>query len=418
MPNLYLDRYAWPGPLLSEEPDKKLGMIAVIPCLLEPHIINTLECLNSCALPPCSVEVIAVVNHSEQASEEVRRFNSDTVKRIRAWAEDRFDRMRRYHVIEALELPARWAGVGLARKIGMDEAVRRFEHTGNRHGIILCLDADCTCLPDYLCAVYSGFRDDPKPTCALLYFEHPYRDIPGGQLRRSIVVYELHLRYHVASLKSAGHPYPYHTVGSCMAVRSDVYQSQGGMNRRKAGEDFYFLQKIFPSGYTRRINSTTVYPGIRPSARVPFGTGAYLQRALQNPDATAMTYHWNSYRDLAAVYSSADDLFDASETIIAKVIGSWPESIRAFVSAEDVVDTLTRMIRSTGKSAAFRTRYFRWFDGLRTLRFLNFARNGFYPDVEVTTAVRHLFLNHLRLPWNDDIEKLLETFRCYERTLT
>lgn len=417
MANLYLDRYAWPGPLLSEEPDKKLGMIAVIPCLHEPNIIRTLECLNSCSLPPCSVEVITVVNHSENASEEVRRSNSDTAKYIRAWAEDRFDHMRRYHVIEAVELPARSAGVGLARKIGMDEAVRRFELTGNRQGIILCLDADCTCRPDYLCAVYGGFREDPKPACALLYFEHPYREIPCGQLRRAIVLYELHLRYHVASLKSAGHPHPYHTVGSCMAVRSDVYQCQGGMNRRKAGEDFYFLQKIFPVGYTRRINSTTVYPGVRPSVRVPFGTGAYLHRAMQNPDAPAMTYHWDSYLDLAAVYGSVDELFDSSGSNIAKVIDSWPESILAFTSTEDVVGTLARMISSTGKRSAFQNRYFRWFDGLRALRFLNFAREGFYPDVEITDAVRHLFLNHLYLPWSDDSEKLLETFRRYERTL-
>ena len=41
------------------------------------------------------------------------------------------------------ELPTKHAGVGLARKIGMDEAVRRLEEAGKTKGLILNVDSDC-----------------------------------------------------------------------------------------------------------------------------------------------------------------------------------------------------------------------------------------------------------------------------------
>jgi hypothetical protein len=42
--------------------------------------------------------------------------------------------------------------------------------------------------------------------------------------------------------------YAYHTVGSAMAVKAYQYVKVGGMNRRQAGEDFYFIQKLVHSG--------------------------------------------------------------------------------------------------------------------------------------------------------------------------
>ena len=77
-------------------------------------------------------------------------------------------------------------------------------------------------------------------------------------------------------------PFAFHTIGSSMAVRASSYMRQGGMNKRKAGEDFYFQQKIIPlCGFTE-CNSTVVYPSPRPSYRVPFGTGRAMLGYLQN----------------------------------------------------------------------------------------------------------------------------------------
>ena len=102
------------------------------------------------------------------------------------------------------------------------------------------------------------------------------------------MAYELHLRYLNLFSRFTGFPYAYHTIGSCFGVRAETYASQGGMNKRKAGEDFYFLHKIIPLGEFREINNTCVIPSPRESDRVPFGTGAaigkYLFRGIRHPD--------------------------------------------------------------------------------------------------------------------------------------
>ncbi len=35
-------------------------------------------------------------------------------------------------------------------------------------------------------------------------------------------------------------------VGSALAVKALQYVKAGGMNRKQAGEDFYFVQKLVP----------------------------------------------------------------------------------------------------------------------------------------------------------------------------
>lgn len=58
-------------------------------------------------------------------------------------------------------MPAKKAGVGLARKIGMDEAAFRLNSI-NQDGVILCFDADSQCQPNYLKEIESHFLNNPK----------------------------------------------------------------------------------------------------------------------------------------------------------------------------------------------------------------------------------------------------------------
>lgn len=85
--------------------------------------------------------------------------------------------------------------------------------------------------------------------------------------------YELYLRYYRLALEYTGHPHAYHCIGSAFAVRTLDYVAQGGMNKRQAGEDFYFLQKLIATGRYATLQSTQVYPSPRFSGRTPFGTG-------------------------------------------------------------------------------------------------------------------------------------------------
>ncbi len=101
--------------------------MVVIPCFNEPDLLGSLESLAICDPPGCAVEVIVVVNSSVNSIEEVRLQNQRTLEWASAWGRNHPE----VHLLHFPDLPAKHAGVGLARKIGMDEAARRFDEAGN-----------------------------------------------------------------------------------------------------------------------------------------------------------------------------------------------------------------------------------------------------------------------------------------------
>ena len=76
------------------------------------------------------------------------------------------------------------------------------------------------------------------------------------------------------------------------------------MNKRKAAEDFYFVEKLAKVVSVGKINSTTVYPSGRKSWRVPFGTGQRVGRFLSgerneyllySPESFIVLKKWNAF---------------------------------------------------------------------------------------------------------------------------
>jgi len=70
----------------------------------------------------------------------------------------------------------------------------------------------------------------------------------------------------------------------------EAYVEVRGMNKREAGEDFYFLSKLAKIGKISYIKETCVYPSARPSTRVPFGTGSRVQRFLSGKGQEYLLY--------------------------------------------------------------------------------------------------------------------------------
>ena len=77
-------------------------------------------------MPECKVEVIIVINAQENASFESIANNKKTLINIESWKKENYNCFFRLFAF-IIEHPSvtGW-GVGLARKTGMDEALRRF----------------------------------------------------------------------------------------------------------------------------------------------------------------------------------------------------------------------------------------------------------------------------------------------------
>ena len=228
----------------------------------------------------------------------VKKLNESTFELANSWTAKNKRENLDYLIHLNNELPKKHAGVGLARKIGMDEAVDRFEQINNKEGVIVCFDADSKCDSNYLEEVYRSFSDNPEAPGASIYYEHPLKGEGFEEdIYQGIIQYELFLRYYRQAFKFTRHPQAFHTVGSSMAVKTWAYQKQSGMNKKKAGEDFYFLQKIIQLGNFMEINTTRVIPSPRTSDRVPFGTGRSMLEYLEGKSLDE-SYSFQSFRDV------------------------------------------------------------------------------------------------------------------------
>lgn len=397
--NIYLKRYAWQE---NHLPDYAIhsnsGMIVVIPAFNENNLTSALSSLNACHPPQQEVLVLVIVNEPQDAEEDIQAINRrslDETKNFNAWFP-----IETIH----LKLPPKKAGVGLARKIGMDEAVKIFEHSA-KDGIIACFDADCTCDENYFLAL-EDFFEDPKNHLGLVYFEHPL----NASFPSEIMRYELHLRYYIDALRIAGYPNAVQTLGSCITVRSRAYQKQGGMNTRKAGEDFYFIHKMVPLGGIGEITQTCIYPSDRTSNRVPFGTGHAINKYLQQPSSEHTTYHPATFLDLQALLSSYQQFYtDDIQSVFL------PESITAFLQQTDFDKHLNQILKQSNNLENFRKRFFAWLDGFRTLKFVHFSRDHFHPDVSLHDAtdwlISHLATNLVNRSLKDKLLLLREVDR-------
>jgi len=406
--NKYLSKFGYRPISLKQLVEPGLNMVVVIPAYNEPDLLKTLQSLEKCEQPGKPFEVIVVFNHSENAPSTIKdqniKFYEEAVEFIRN------DNLKnKYFLIEAFDLPEKIAGVGLARKIGMDEAVFRLDK--NTDGLIICLDADCTVASNYLVAIEQHFEEYKKTPGASIYFEHPLQ-YSDNDLAKGIVEYELHLRYYNQLIKYTGHPFAFHTVGSSMVVRSWAYQKQGGMNKRKAGEDFYFLQKIMLLDHFSEIKTTSVYPSPRISDRVPFGTGKAQGDWVDKQKEQYLTYH----PDVALVLRSLFEMVtEKGSNLVSTPISELPKEIIAFISSEAWEVKMKELDRNTTNDKAFVKRFFTWFNLFMTLRFVHFYRDNYKSNIPVVDAVGKLLEILDQSSKSLESEKLLEIFRNIEQ---
>lgn len=344
----------------------------VIPAYAEEHIDKALQSLHATLEPNGHVAIIIIINEPENADTNISSINEHCHK-LALSANTKYPQHVAY-----IQLPSKKAGVGLARKIGMDEAVRCFENH-NKDGVIVCYDADCTCSPNYLQAIENFFYN-PTHNLGMIHYEHDLE----GKNAEAIVLYELFLRYYTNALRVIGYPNALQTLGSCITVKSKAYQKQGGMNTRKAGEDFYFIHKMVPLGGLGEINEAAVYPSDRTSERVPFGTGFAINNYKNDPNSAYPTYSYHVFEDLASINHDINELYQSQKA------PSYPDSIKEFYAQNDF--SLSNLIEQSGSFENFRNRYYSWWDGFKILKYVHFCRDKNYHNQPLSQG----------LDWLDD----------------
>lgn len=304
--------------------------------------------------------------------------------------------------LDITNVPLKIAGVGNARKCGMDKA---YDLALNKNeSVILCYDADCTCSPNYLTSIVSAFESHPKHDLATIYFEHRFAD------NQAIVDYELFLRYHYQGLKFAQYPYAYQTIGSSMAVRAHTYKAFGGMNKRKAGEDFYFLHKIIPYRKVLEINTCVVIPSSRKSDRVPFGTGHAVAKFDASVCKTYYTYNPIIYQHIGMLIQAI-----LTSNLTHVPLEKQSAEILHFLEVEEFREASSKIQQQSKSDALYHQNLFRWLNGFRMLKLVHHLRDTAHTNICINDAVTQFW--HIRYGDKHQMTNAawLEEFRKLER---
>ena len=349
-------------------PDKDLKIIVIIPSYNELHLEATLESLYQCHPPKGNVEVLILVNWPENAPSHIKDMSLKQFEFLKVWGNEHYSDFISFHPLLYPDMPVKTAGVGLARKTLMDEAVRRFNLLNRFSGIISSLDADTLCEKNYLSELEKHFEKFPSSDGCVIYFEHPLEgDEYSESIYNAICQYELHLRYYLQSIRYTGFKNAFHTVGSCFAVKASSYCLQGGMNKRKAGEDFYFLQKFFELGNFTELKTTRVIPSPRPSLRVPFGTGVVVNELEKGGKQEYLTFNPLLFEKLKYFFQKVPELYNKEKNYNnEQIISELPILIQCFLKKENFTHNLKNIINNSSSSTSFKKRFYRWLTSLNT----------------------------------------------------
>ena len=391
---------------VSHQPLDDLRVIVVIPIYNEEDLNPTLESLflnqESYSF---SIEVIALVNDSSNEKKEVKELNQKTFIHLKNFANKNNNEKAFLIPIYMDDLDSKHAGVGWARKLGMDLALERFKLIES-NGIIVGLDADTVVASNYFIEIDSFFQVS-KIQAVSIHFEHPvngnnYTDFHYNQ----IINYELHLRYYKNALSYVGVPYAFHTIGSAFALTARAYARQGGMNRRKAGEDFYFINKLIKGEKFGEIINTTVKPSPRVSNRVPFGTGRAILEAFQNKKDLTLTYNFKSFEVLK---EWVDNILKERY-----IYNDFPKLIKEYIRFQDWNNLHDMFLNNSQSKENYLKLFFTKFDAFWMLKFIHFSRDNHYSNKDLIISTNSLLVKSGFEPISSAVQQL-KFFRILDK---
>jgi len=260
-------------------------------------------------------------------------------------------------------------GVGLARKIAADCALKLFQLGKIINPWIFSTDADVILPITYFTHDYQSFQNY---SAIVLDFKHITNDKKLHQLQ---YLYDLKMRYYHAGITYAGSQYDYIPLGSALIVNMLSYAQVRGFPKKNAAEDFYLLNKLAKTKPIKyKIKESTITIKSRLSNRVPFGTGPALNHISSLTSLDEYTfYHPNCFTLLKHWHAFLHSLWQ-EELIICIPKEKNLQELYQYFNCAEVFKKSQNQITSRQRWSQF---VHQWFDAFRTLKAIHFFDKKF-----------------------------------------
>ncbi|MFK8011594.1 MAG: hypothetical protein AB8B80_06105 [Marinicellaceae bacterium] len=374
----YLERYAENEVIEIDLVEESYDYVLVIPICNEPF-----DCLKKIFSGICQDEkvlVILVVNSPDNSLKpEFQTNNTSFIESLVNQAQNRYTLseiavfIQSYLLFDIVLINKNSQGnqiktkqgVGMARKIGCDLAVKYYRAGKIKAPWIFSTDADVV-LPANYFEHMKQFKNNYS--AIVLDFEHISNDINLLDLQ---YYYDLKIRYYHAGLVYAGSDYDYIPLGSTLIANLYSYIQVRGFPKKNAGEDFYLLNKlakIKPIRYNKdnikiKINS-------RLSDRVPFGTGpALLEISALNNVNQYKYYHPHCFELLKEWLQYLKHIWTPNGILMKPPKKQELSQLFEFFKLDSVLKKSKSQITSRERWLQF---IHQWFDAFKTLKAVHF----------------------------------------------
>jgi hypothetical protein len=392
--------------LESTQIPANLDTIIVIPAIAEETTLPlTLESVANCNRERLeNTLVIITINNRTPDVENPQVIDEN--QRTLAWLQTNPHPNLHLAPIDAsspgLELSKK-EGVGSARKIGMDHAANLLLEANPASPLIISLDADTIVRSTYLDAFHK-FASSEAPWAGVMNYAHSMPEDPDE--KAAIIAYELFLRYQDLGLHYARSPYAFHTIGSTIACTPEAYAAVSGMNKRKAGEDFYFLQQLAKTGTVTPVTDCIVIPSPRVSWRVPFGTGKRVGRFIEKSYEEYMVYHPDSYEILKRWFELVSKNLETSGEFLIKEAAVIHTELAVFLNYIEFESKWIRLQSNTTNARPTLKQFHCLFDAFQTMKLLHHLRDTALPDQNIFVAFEKIFaFRYINLFIHPDIQE-------------
>ncbi len=272
----------------------------------------------------------------------------------------------------------------------MDLALQIFDYSSKSKKIITSLDADCTVENNFITEIRESFNKG-NFSAAIVNYAHDLSK--SNENTVAIICYEIFLRYYVLGLQFASSHYAYHSIGSIINCDFESYIKVEGMNKYKAAEDFYFLEKLAKNFKIHKIKSTTVYPSSRTSWRAPFGTGNWVNQFNSMTQDDYLLYDPKIF----IILKRWLEIFHSND--ISMVDGYLSESKKInidlfdFLVSQNFENTFGKILKNSSSGIQLQKQKIRWFDAFKTLKLIHYLRDNGFPTINMFDALDEM-LDH------------------------